>query len=126
MDSGEKRILVIDDNDAIRIVLVDALEDEGYEVDDAENGLAAINLVKEKEYELVVTDIIMPDEDGLGAIMKIKKLQPHIKIIAISGGGRINSETYLDMAKQLGANCSFKKPFDINEILDKVSELLEN
>ena len=125
MGNGEKRVLVIDDNDAIRIILVDALEDEGYDVDDAENGLAAINLVKEKEYELVLTDIIMPDEDGLGAIMKIKKIQPDVKIIAISGGGRINSETYLDMAKQLGADRSFKKPFDINEILDSVAELLK-
>ena len=73
MGNGDKRILVIDDNDAIRIVLVDALEDEGYDVDDASNGLTAINLVKKKEYDLVITDIIMPDEDGLGAIMKIKK-----------------------------------------------------
>ena len=74
--------------------------------------------------DLIVTDIIMPDKEGLESIMDYKQLNPEVKIIAISGGARIGPHTYLKMAEKFGAKKVFSKPFRNKELLDAVEELL--
>jgi CheY-like chemotaxis protein len=75
--------------------------------------------------DLVITDLIMPDEDGLKVIMKIRELKKEIKIIAISGGGKAGPGSYLNLAKALGANAVYSKPFSINDMMLKIEELLK-
>lgn len=118
-----KKVLVVDDNDMIREVMVDLLSDEGYTMLEAENGLLALNVIEKEHIDLIITDIFMPDEDGIGTIFKLKKNFPDIKIIAISGGGQIKPDSYLEMAEMLGAIKTFTKPFDTEELLQYVNSL---
>lgn len=100
------------------------LEREGYDVVESSNGNEALNKITGQLPDLVITDIIMPEQDGIGTINQLKKISKDIKIIAISGGGRMLSEDYLNIARMLGASYSFSKPFDNRELLDKISELI--
>jgi CheY-like chemotaxis protein len=117
-------ILLIEDDNDLRKMLLKLLEREGYEVVEASNGKEALNMVTYLLPDLVITDIIMPEQDGIGTINQLKKLSKNIKIIAISGGGRMLSEDYLNIAQLLGASYTFSKPFDNNALLEKVSELI--
>ena len=87
-------------------------------------GLEALQILDYYIPELVITDIIMPDQDGIGTINELKKRFPKVKIIAISGGGRMLSKDYLGIAKILGAHYTFTKPFDTHLFLQKVKELI--
>ena len=117
-------ILLIEDDADLRRLLTKVLERENYKVLEAENGLEAMHILDLQIPDLVVTDLIMPDQDGIGTINLLKKNHPAIKIIAISGGGRMLSEDYLKIAGMLGAHHTFKKPFDNKEFVLKVKELL--
>ncbi|PIE57839.1 MAG: response regulator [Desulfobulbus propionicus] len=120
------RILVIDDDEQMRLLLRQIIEWTGYEVLEAVDGLDG--MVKQHQYkaDLVITDIIMPEQEGLETITALKKEYPGLKIIAISGGGRIGPEAYLPAAKELGADRVFSKPFDVKELAEAVKELLKN
>ena len=91
---------------------------------EAEDAPEAMRAIKRQKPDMVVTDIIMPDQDGIGTINELKKRYPEIKIIAISGGGRMLSKDYLGIAKILGADYTFTKPFDTKIFLKKVHELI--
>jgi CheY-like chemotaxis protein len=117
-------ILLVEDDHDLRKMLLKLLEREGYNVEEASNGIEALNKVNNLIPDLVITDIIMPEQDGIGTINQLKKISKNIKIIAISGGGRMLSEDYLNIAKMLGASHTFTKPFSNSELLDKVSELI--
>ncbi len=119
-----KRILVIDDDDMYRAMLRKLFADAGYEVEVAENGVVAMQKQAERPADLVVTDIIMPEKEGIQTIIEMSKLHPQTRIIAMSGGGRINADQYLQMARALGASRSFVKPFKTADILACVRELL--
>lgn len=119
-----KRILVIDDDWQMREMMHQALERAGYEVEDAANGKIGMNLHREKPVDLVITDLIMPEKEGIETIRELRKDFPDLKIIAISGGGRASAEGYLSVAKTIGANRTLSKPFDLKNILDTVKELL--
>ena len=93
-----KRILVVDDEDEIRMMLRQILEMEGYEVSDAANGRMAVNLFRNDPTDLIITDIIMPEKDGIETITELRRDYPDVKIIAITGGGRIGSENHLSNA----------------------------
>ena len=121
-----KRILVIDDDKQIREMLREILEREGYEVEDAENGKNALAIQQASPCDLIITDLIMPEQDGVETIMEFIQRDPAVKIIAISGGGRIGPRDYLEMAEALGAKKTFYKPFKRPEILAAVRELLGN
>ena len=119
------RILVIDDDDQIRTTLHQVLDLEGHEVVNASNGKEGIKLFEENGADLIITDILMPEKEGLETIMDLRKDFPDVKIIAISGGGQIDANSYLSMAKQFGALRTLPKPFELEELLDAVRELLE-
>ena len=118
------KILVIDDEPAILLMLKKMLEKAGHEVDIASNGNEGIILFEKDKHDLLITDIIMPEKEGMETIIELRKKYPGLKIIAISGGGRINPEGYLPGAKLLGAHMIFQKPLIQKEFLVAVATLL--
>lgn len=118
------RILIIDDDEQIRHVLHEMMKLAGYEVMVAENGKIAMEMQREQPADLVITDLIMPEQEGLETISRLKSEFEGIKIIAVSGGGRIGPEAYLPAALELGADKIFTKPFKIEAVLKAVEELL--
>lgn len=118
-------ILIVEDDKDLREMLKASLLKRRFSVIEASNGNEALMRFKPSLTDLVITDLIMPDEDGLKVIIKIKELKPSTKIIAISGGGKAGPGNYLNLAKALGADEVFSKPFSINEIMNKIDELLK-
>jgi len=118
------RILVIDDDATVRLSVRLALEDADHLVEDAADGEKGVALFRENPADLVVTDIFMPEKEGLQTMDEIKSMRPETKIIAISGGGRMDPEEYLSIAKNVGADHSLLKPFDIDELAEVVEALL--
>lgn len=119
-----KRILVVDDEAQIRTMLTQMLEQEGYEVQTAENGEDGFNLVRRQVFDLVITDMIMPVKDGLKFIMELIKDYPDLRILAISGGGAIKADRYLTMAGYLGDIATLEKPFKRERLLELVRQQL--
>ena len=119
------RILIIDDESQIRSMLRLMLERVGYEVVEAPDGIEGIRKYREKPADLIITDLIMPNKDGIGMIIDLKKEFPKVKIIAMSGGGVNRPEGYLDGAKKLGANRTLTKPIDREQMLMAVKETLK-
>jgi len=118
------KILVFDDEPSILLMLKKMLEKAGHEVEIALNGSDGMELFKKNKPDLLITDIIMPQKDGLEVVLELRKKYPELKIIAISGGGRIHPEGYLPSAKHFGANLIFQKPLVQKEFLEAVSSLL--
>jgi CheY-like chemotaxis protein len=119
-------ILIVEDEKDIRDMLKVALLRHKYTVLEAVDGKDAITHFKPSLTDLVITDLIMPDEDGLKVIMKLRELKPSIKIIAISGGGKAGPGSYLNLAEALGANAIYSKPFSINELISKIKMLVDD
>lgn len=117
-------ILIVEDDKDLREMLKASLLKRRFTVLEASNGNEALLKFRPAITDLVITDLIMPDEDGLKVIIKTKELKPSIKIIAISGGGKAGPGNYLNLAKALGADEVFSKPFSINEMINKIEELL--
>jgi CheY-like chemotaxis protein len=118
------RILVIDDEVQMRRMLREALVRHGHAVDEAMDGLQALVRFAEQQPDLVITDIIMPEREGIETIQTFRGKCPTIPIIAVSGGGRRGPGGYLSTALELGANRAFRKPFRIEEVLTAVDELI--
>jgi DNA-binding NtrC family response regulator len=121
-----KRILVIDDNDDVREELSDLFSDVGFGVSTARDGRDGLKQMAASHFDLVITDILMPDMEGLEFILAIKKAHPAIKIIAISGGGRYRNMSFLEMAKKFGADRAFEKPLPIKALLKDVVGLVNS
>jgi DNA-binding response OmpR family regulator len=119
-------VLIVEDDKELREMLKLSLLRRNFTVLEAENGKAAITHFKPLITDLVVTDLIMPEEDGLKVVIKLRELKPSIKIIAISGGGKVGPGSYLNLAKALGADAIYSKPFSINELIAKIEQLLDN
>ena len=117
-------VLIVEDDANLREMLRDALEKRKFTVITAANGREAIARFRPSVIDLVVTDLLMPEEDGLMVIMKIRELKPSVKMIAISGGGKAGPGSYLLMAGTLGADHVFSKPFLPSELVQKVREIL--
>jgi DNA-binding NtrC family response regulator len=120
------RILIIDDESQIRSMLRLMLERAGYEIAEAPDGIEGIRQYRENPADLIITDLIMPNKDGIGMIIDLKKEFPKVKIIAMSGGGVNRPEGYLDGAKKLGATRTLTKPIDREEMLKAVKESLND
>jgi YesN/AraC family two-component response regulator len=119
------RILIIDDEAMILNLIKKILEREEYEIITASNGKDGIKIHRKNPADLIITDLIMPDKEGIETIMELRRDFQNVKIIAISGGGKVNPETYLQMAKTLGAIKTLAKPFDRKDLLKTVQELLD-
>jgi len=118
-----RSILLIDDNDQIRALLRRVLEEAGYFVMDAANGREGLRQFRETPVALVITDLLMPDSDGLEVTMTLRRESPHVKIIALTGGvGNLN---LLEVAKLLGAHRTMKKPIELAELLEVVLQVLQ-
>ena len=118
-------ILIIDDEEPIRSMLRLILERAGYHVIEAPDGIEGIRLYRRQPTDLIITDLIMPNKDGIGMIIDLKKESPHVKIIAMSGGGLNKPDGYLKGAKQLGASYTLSKPIDREELLRVVKDTLK-
>lgn len=118
------KILVLDDEASIVLMIKKMLEKAGHEVEIALNGKDGMILFEQNKPDLLITDIIMPEKEGLETIFELRQKYPDLKIIAISGGGRISPEGYLPGAKLLGADMVFQKPLDQKEFVQAVATLL--
>ena len=117
--------MVVDDEPELRESLCDALDLAGYETDAAENGREALDKISSVRPDVIITDIIMPEKEGIEMIIKLKReYHNKIKIIAMSGGGKIPPEDYLSTAELLGVDDTLKKPFDIKELLSTVKGIV--
>jgi len=119
-----KRILIVDDDEALRLLMCQVLVRAGYEVQAAESGAVALKLFRQQPADLVITDIIMPEMEGLETIIEFLKQRPKLKILAISGGGRFGADDYLPIAGALGAALTLAKPFSLEELENAVRSLL--
>ncbi len=117
-------ILVIDDEQSVRSRLNRALSQAGYEVREACNGREGLDQYRESPTDLVITDILMPDEDGLEATLELTREFPEARIIAMTGGS--GERNFLDVAKLFGARRTLTKPFELEKLLGVVREELQN
>lgn len=118
-------ILLIDDDDLLRPMLRAALELSGHTVTEARNGREGVALYQANPPGLVITDLIMPDQEGIETIRLLTKEYPAVKIIAMSGGGRLAPTGYLTMARRLGAKATLAKPFSVEELSLTVADVLK-
>ncbi|MBI4961797.1 MAG: response regulator [Desulfomonile tiedjei] len=119
-------ILVIDDEEDIRDLVSRILKQAGHQVLEAPDGNVGTSLYRKHLPELLITDIIMPEKEGIETIRELRQDFPNVKIIAISGGGQaLPRDTCLQFAKGLGANITLAKPFSRQELLDAVQKVLE-
>lgn len=119
------RILIIDDEIPIQKALTGLLEQEGYEVKTASEGSEGIKACETGHFDLVITDVIMPGKEGIETILELSRKLPGLKIIAMSGGGKLEPDGYLNVAKKMGADLTITKPFTSDEVLAAVRDLLD-
>ena len=120
------RILVIEDDIHVRDVLRKILVRAGYEVVEARDGNEGLKRYHETKTDLIITDIIMPEKDGIETIAELKTENPDVKIIAISGGGTFGPKPYLQVAEGFGASRLIRKPFKAEDLLGTVEDVLNN
>lgn len=119
-------VLVIDDEKDIIQLITAMLTAEGYEVISAEDGERGLQLLKDfDDVDIVITDLIMPNKEGIETILEMRRLRPDVKVLAMSGGGRGGAATYLSTAKNIGASATLAKPFRKQALLDAVQNLAE-
>ncbi len=119
------KIIIIDDDEAMRSMLHEAMSDLGHEIVETASSDDAMKAFRKDVTSLIITDIVMPDKNGIDLIMELKRECPEAKIIAMSGGGGIEGRfDYLAIAKLVGAGTVLKKPFTIKELRERVSHVL--
>ncbi len=119
------KILIIEDNALSQHTLRRILQSAGYDVVTADNGREGLAAFNKEHPDLIVSDIIMPEKEGIETIMEILRDHPHTKIIAISGGGRMGNTDFLQIAKKLGACDAIAKPFDPEDLIERVQSCLK-
>ena len=122
--NAKQKTFLVDDDDSLAETLTHALTQNGCEILRARDGMDAVILYDPKTVSLVITDMVMPDLGGLVLFAKLRKPHPAVKIIAMSGGGRNNSEVYLPSARYLGAAQTLTKPFTTEQLLAAIAEAL--
>ena len=119
-----KKILIIDDEVPVRKMLKKLFERNGYDISEATNGNQGIKLFNEQHPDLIISDLIMPEKEGLETIRELKKSKPYVPIIAIPGGGLTDPKLYLNLALRFGAVHLFAKPIDNDILLSTIKEIL--
>jgi len=115
------QILVIEDNAQVRRTLVRILKAAGHDVREAADGVIGMKLFEEARPALIITDIVMPEQEGIETIRLLRQRAPSLPILAISGGGRLD---YLSFAMELGATATLSKPFGSDQLLSTVADLI--
>ena len=123
--NGKPACLVVDDDPMVRDVVVRTLSSAGYPVEAASNGSEAVKIFTETPFPIVVTDIVMPEKEGIETILELRRIAPEVKILAISGGGRERGKEFLRYASRLGANAVLSKPFRKAELLEVIAEFAD-
>jgi DNA-binding response OmpR family regulator len=118
-------ILLVEDDDELRTMLKDLLTRSGYDVSQAPDGTRVCDLHQQHRFDLVITDVVMPDIDGLAVIMELRRIDQNVRIIAMSGERQGRAEDYLRIAQKLGAQLTLVKPFSNQEFLAAVRLTLE-
>ncbi|MCK4670992.1 MAG: response regulator [Candidatus Aegiribacteria sp.] len=119
-------ILIVDDDSMVRKMLVKVFQNENYLTLEASDGNSALRIFRDETIDVVITDIVMPDMEGIETIRELRKINPDVKIIAFSGGGSLSPDGYLKIAASMGAKYTFQKPFDIKELKKAVKKLLDS
>jgi DNA-binding NtrC family response regulator len=117
------KVLLAEDNEAVRFALALALKKAGFDVSEAKNGNEVMDNDGLDDIDVVVTDILMPEKDGIELLMELRERAPDLPVIAISGGGRISSLNYLETASAMGAVAVFNKPFNEKFLIEKIESL---
>lgn len=121
------KILIVDDEPQLRVMLTHMLEMDEHDVVEAVNGVDGVRMYRECQPDLVITDLVMPEQNGIDMLLELKKESPNVKILAISGGGGITgSFDYLPIAKLIGARQVLKKPFGVDELREAVSTVMHD
>lgn len=118
------RILIVEDDITLADALRYLLERRGCAVSVVHDGRQAVELSDQARFDLVITDLIMPEQEGIETILKLRRQQPTLPIIAISGGGMGDAQDYLRMAKNVGAAAALAKPFALTELLECIRKLV--
>jgi len=119
-------ILVVDDEEGLRSVARKALEGAGHTVLEAGDGRVAMAILESTVPDLVITDLLMPEQEGLQTIREIRRRRIATSVLAVSGGGRTARMDFLDIAKDIGADRTLAKPFRVRELLTTVEEMLND
>jgi len=121
-----KHILLIDDDALVRFALNMSLEMAGFKVTQATHGADPVvaTVLNSQQVDLVISDIIMPEKEGIELLIELKQQYPQLPVICISGGGRVSNTHYLGSAEKLGAKAIFRKPLNEEELIAKINELL--
>ena len=124
LETDRPRILIIDDDALMRLALTKILLSAGYDVEQAGDGDEGLRLQRSQSFDLIITDLIMPDKEGIQIIRELRKEDSAIRIIAMSAGGRGGATDYLKWARLMGAKQCLSKPIKREELLDAVTSVL--
>jgi YesN/AraC family two-component response regulator len=119
-----QKILIIEDDHHILLMMKKMLDNKGFEITLASNGKEGLEIFNKNTFDLVITDIIMPEKEGLETIREMKRACSDLKIIAMSGGGKISADNYLETAKIFGASKLLEKPFTRQQLVTAVQEIM--
>jgi DNA-binding NtrC family response regulator len=117
-------ILIVDDEADLRDLMIRVLAQAGYQATGAADGNEATRAMANQHFDVVITDLIMPERDGIQVINELRRKFPEVKIIAMSGGGHISREQYLRIAKGMGAHAQLEKPFTNEQLIDTIRGVL--
>ena len=123
-ETTQGRILVVDDDVQVLALMQAILEREGYQVDAVSDGNQAVQVFDPARHVLVITDIVMPEKEGIETILELRARKPDLAVIAISGGGRIGPHDYLAWVRRCGVRYTFTKPVRREDLLKAVAELV--
>lgn len=118
----QRTVCVIDDDELITGWVSEVLGARGWHVLTAHSVAEGLEVVRQAKVSAVLVDILMPDQDGLEGIARLREQMPDIRIVAISGGGRIGSDVYLDLARVMGAHATLRKPLDLAALEESLTE----
>jgi DNA-binding response OmpR family regulator len=116
-------VLIVDDDDAVRDLIAATLRAAGFMVHTASNGREAVTLFEQEPADLVITDLVMPEKDGIEIVLALRRAHPRVPIIAMSGQST-HSPLYLALAQRLGARRTLEKPFTLKSLIGAVQEVL--